>query len=171
MNKLIKAVHVVLLTSLALLSAPALAEQPSVVVSVRLSELVQKSPQFTAGQAQMRTEFERRKTELEAEGQRFQEELQRYKREGDTMAPDARATKEKDFNTRRIDLEYKQRQLAEDVQKRERELSLAMMTKIQEVIGLVAKERNATLVVQDPVWGAPGTDITADVLKRLQAQK
>jgi outer membrane protein len=46
-----------------------------------------------------------------------------------------------------------------------------MMTKIREVVYKVAQEKGVEVVIQDPVYAAPGIDITDEVLKRLQASK
>lgn len=141
------------------------------VASIRAAELVQKSPQFAAGQGQIKSEFEQRRTELEAEAKRLAEDLQKFKREADLMSSDARAQAEKALNTRKIDFEYKERKFREDFTKRDRELTEGMMGRIKEVVTQVASERGVDVVVQDPVYAAPGIDITDEVLKRLQAKK
>ena len=46
------------------------------------------------------------------------------------MISDARAKAEKDLQTRKIDFDYKQRQLGEDAQTRERELYDKLMCSI-----------------------------------------
>jgi outer membrane protein len=141
------------------------------IAVIRAAELVQGSPQFKAGQTQMKTEFEKRKSALEAEAKKLQDDVQKFKRESDVMSADARSKAEKDLNTRRIDFEYKQKQFQEDFQKRDRELGETMMTKIREVVYKVAQEKGVEVVIQDPVYAAPGIDITDEVLKRLQASK
>lgn len=159
----------ILFSLLALGLAQVAQAQTTGIATIRAAELVQSSPQYKAGQTQMKAEFERRKTDLEAEYKKLADDMQKFKREGDVMAPDARSKMEKDLNTRRIDFDYKQRQFTDDLQKRERELGEGMMVKIRDIIAKVAAERGAEVVIQDPVWAAPSTDITAEVLKRLQA--
>lgn len=147
--------------------APAYAELK--IVTIRAAEIVAASPQFKSSQAQMKTEFERRKTELETEARKFAEDSQKFRREADLMSSDARAKAEKELQTRRIDLDYKQRQFGEDFQKRDRELSESLMNSIKQVVVDVATSQGADLVVQDPVYAAPGIDVTDEVIKRLQA--
>lgn len=148
-------------------AAPVQAETK--IITIRAAELVQASPLFQAGQAQIKTEFERRKNELEAEARKLGEDAKKFQREADVMSSDARAKAEKDLGTRKIDFEYKQRQFGEDFQKRDRELSEKLMASIKQVVVAIAKEEGATLVVQDPVFAAPGIDVTDKVIKRLQA--
>lgn len=162
----------ILSTALALtfglvMSMPAVAEIK--IVTIRAAELVQASPQFRAGQAQMKTEFERRKGELEAEARKLGDDATKFKKEADVMTGDARAKVEKDLQTRKIDFDYKQRQFGEDFQKRDRELTEKLMNSIKQVVLEVAKEQNADLVLQDPIYAGPGVDVTDEVLKRLQA--
>ena len=163
-SKLIAAI-----SATAMLLIAGAAQADGKVGAIRAAELVQNSPQFKSGQAQMKSEFDKRKSDLEAEAKKLGEDLQKFKREQDVMSGEARSKAEKDLNTRKIDFDYKQRQFGEDFQKRDRELTESMMGKIKEVVVAVAKERGFDVVVQDPVYAVPAVDITDDVLKRLQS--
>lgn len=151
------------------LAGPAVAQGR--VATIRAAELVQQSPQFKAGADKMKIEFERRKNELEGDLKKFGEDVKNFQKQADLLSAGDRAKQEKDLNTRKIDLEYKQRQFQEDFQNRDRQLTTEMMTKIKGVIETVAKEKGIDIVVQDPVYASAAVDITADVLKRLQAAK
>jgi len=152
-----------------LLAAASAQAQSGKVATIRAAELVQNSPQFKSGQVQMKSEFDKRKSDLETEAKKLGEDLQKFKREQDVMSADARSKMEKDLNTRKIDFDYKQRQFGEDFQKRDRELTESMMARIKEVVVSVAKEKGVDVVLQDPVYATAGIDITDDVLKKLQA--
>jgi outer membrane protein len=119
----------------------------------------------------MKAEFDRRKSDLEAEGKKFQDDVKKYQKEGDAMSSADRAKTEKDLQSRQVDLQYKQRQFQEDLQNRDRQLTADMTSKIKTVIETVAKEKGIDLVVQDPVYASPAVDITTEVLKKLQAAK
>ena len=127
------------------------------ILTVRSNEIIQQSPQAKAAAEKMKAEFERRKNDLEAEYKRFAEDVKKFQQEADLISAADRAKREKDLNTRKIDLDYKQRQFQE------------LMVKIRGVISQIAKERGADLVITDAVYAADGIDITAEVLKRLQA--
>lgn len=152
---------------LLLVAAPASAELK--IVTIRAGELVQASPLFKSGQASIKAEFERRKGELETEARKLADDAKKFQREADVLSSDARAKAEKDLGTRKIDFEYKQRQFQEDFQKRDRDLSEKLMSSIKQVVVEIAKEQGADLVLQDPVYAAPGIDVTDQVVKRLQA--
>ncbi|MGB0954482.1 MAG: OmpH family outer membrane protein [Panacagrimonas sp.] len=160
-----------LLFAALLLSVSGLAAAEITIVSIRAAEIVQASPQFKSGQAQIKTEFEKRKADLESEAKKLAEDVKKFQREADVMSGDARAKMEKDLQTRKIDFDYKQRQFGEDFKKRDRELTETLMARIRTVVEAVAKERGADLVLQDPVYAAESIDVTAEVVKRLQDDK
>jgi outer membrane protein len=157
-------------TLAAMMFAAAASAQPK-IGTVRAQDLVQQSPQYQAAEARMKADFERRATELQSEGRQLQEDLRKFQQEADLMAPADRVQREKDLNTRQIDFGYKQRQFQEDVQNRERELFVELMTRIRDTIEKVARDQGLDLVLQDPIYASPGIDITDEILKRLQAER
>lgn len=138
------------------------------VATIRSSELVQGSPQFKTGQDKMRAEFERRAKDLEAEAKKLAEDIEGFKKEAELLSAADRAKKEKELNTRKIDFEYKGRQFQEERSNRERQLFGEMMGQIKKVIEGVAKEKGLSVVIENPVYADPSTDITDEVLKRLK---
>lgn len=156
----------VLAASATVAHAQALA--PKIAV-VRSADVVRDSAQFKAAESKMKAEFEKRKNDLEAQAKAFGDDVKAYQRDGDTLSADQRAKKEKDLNARQVDLQFAQRKFQEDLANRDRELTQDMMSKIKTVIVAISKEKGITLVVQDPVYSDDSIDITADVLKRLNA--
>ena len=160
------------LFALALISAPALAAAQGVKVgAIRTSDVVLQSPQFKAASEKMKAEFERRRNELESSAKKFQEDVEKFQKEADLLSAADRAKQENDLNTRRIDLGYQQRQLQEDVQNRDRELTEEMRGKIANVIEEVAKGGGYDLVVQDPAFASDAVDITDEVIAKLKTAK
>lgn len=158
----------VLAVSVSAAHAQALA--PKIAV-VRSADVVRDSAQFKAAESKMKGEFEKRKNDLEAQAKAFGDDVKAYQRDGDTLSADQRAKKEKDLNARQVDLQFAQRKFQEDLANRDRELTQDMMSKIKTVIVAISKEKGISLVVQDPVYSDDSIDITADVLKRLNAGK
>lgn len=158
----------VLAVSASAVHAQALA--PKIAV-VRSADVVRDSAQFKAAESKMKGEFEKRKNDLEAQAKAFGDDVKAYQRDGDTLSADQRAKKEKDLNARQVDLQFAQRKFQEDLANRDRELTQDMMSKIKTVIVAISKEKGISLVVQDPVYSDDSIDITADVLKRLNAGK
>ena len=152
---------------LSLTALPAAAELK--VGAVRSAEIADRAPQFKSMQAKMKAEFERRKNDLEADAKKLQDDARVFQKEADTLTATDRAAKEKSLTTRRIDLESKGRTLQEDAQKRQQELFMQSMGSIKTVIDALAKERGLDVIIENPVFVKPELDLTAEVLKRLQA--
>ena len=160
-----------LFAALALFAAATTAQAETKIVVVRSADVVRDSNQFKAAESKMKAEFEKRKTDLETQAKAFGDDVKNYQRDADTMSADQRAKKEKDLNARQVDINFAQKKFQEDLANRDRELTTDMMGKIKDVITAVAKEKGADIVVQDPVYSSATVDITADVLKRLNAGK
>jgi len=169
MRKAIRLLTAVTLACGALMATNAASAADTKILTIRAGEIVQQSPQFKAGADKIKAEFDRRRNEIEADAKKLAEDIKKFQKEADIMSGADRAKQEKDLNTRKIDFEYKQRQFQEDFTNRDRQLTTEMMTKIKAVITQVAKEKGADVVVQDPVYSSDAIDITAEVLKRLQA--
>lgn len=155
----------------AALALPLAAQAEVKIAAIKSNDLFLNSPQYKAGQDKMKQEFEKRGKDLETEAKKLQDDLKKFQKEADLLAGADRAKQEKDLNTRQIDFNYKQRQLQEDVQNRDRQLTQDMRAKIQDVIVAFAKEKGYDLVVQDPVYAVDAVDITDEVLKKLQPSK
>lgn len=146
-------------------SVPAYADVKIAVV--RGEEIIQKSPQAKAAEDKLKAEFDKRNADMEAQKKQWQDDMQRFQRDGDTMAPEQKSKMARDLDSRRVDLGYAQQKLQEDFQARYRELSAGVSGKIRDVILQVAKEKGYDLIVGDPVYASPAIDITDDVLRRL----
>jgi outer membrane protein len=157
------------LLALALFSATAVAQADTKILSVRYGELVRESAQYKAAETKMKAEFEKRGADLEAQRKAFAEDYKNYQRDADTLSADQRLKKEKDLKSRDADLSYAQRKFQEDLQTRDRELTQDMVGKIDVAIAQVAKEKGADLVIKDALVINPASDVTAEVLKRLNA--
>jgi outer membrane protein len=163
MRKLVAITGVIL----AVAALPALAELK--IGAVRSAELADKAPQFKAMQDQLKAQFDRRQNDLEAEAKKLQDDARSFQKEADTLASADRAKKEKDLTTRRIDLESKGRQMQEDFNQARQEQFAKTMGTVKNVIDAVARDKGLDLIIENPVYAKPEIDITADVLKRLQA--
>ncbi|MCI0749536.1 MAG: OmpH family outer membrane protein [Nevskiales bacterium] len=149
----------------ALAATPASAETK--MAAIRSRSLLFESPQYKAASEKMKSEFEARGKALDAERQSLEDDFKKAQREADAMSPQQRGNTEKEIGTRKLDLDTKQRRLAEQMQAREQELTRELQAAITQAIAEVAKERGLDLVLQDPVYAVPAMDITDEVLKRL----
>lgn len=152
-----------------LLSTAVMAQ--SRVAVINSAKLLTESPQYQEAGNAMKKEFQKRASELEEDARALADEMAKFKKDAEIMSSSERAKREKDLNTRRIDISYAERKLKEDVAVRERELTQGLMKEFQAVIEKVALENKYDLVLQDPVYAAKGVDITETVLERLKKKR
>lgn len=162
--------RIALLVLAGMLTSHAVMAQTRVAV-INSARLLTESPQYQAAGEAMKKEFQARADALEQEGRTLQADMEKFKKDAEIMSAAERAKREKDLNTRRIDISYNQRKLKEDVGARERELTQGLMQEFQAVIEKVAVEGKYDLVLQDPVYAAKGADITDTILERLKKKR
>ncbi|MGH8461795.1 MAG: OmpH family outer membrane protein [Stenotrophobium sp.] len=167
MNHLSKALIGAAAGAALLMSGAAMADVK--IATINLDDIVLQSPQYKDGQDKMKAEFGKRQSDLATDAKKFQDDVKNFQKNGDLMSAADKAKTEKDLGTRQVDLSYRQHQLQEDFQTRDKQLTSDMMNQIKAIIVKVAKDKNYDVVLQDPVYATPAVDISAEVLKRLQA--
>jgi outer membrane protein len=151
----------------AALSAPAVAQSKVAVIST--PALLRDAPQVQAAGVKFKAEFQKREDELKAEGKKLDDDINRFRREADTMSPQQRTSTQNDLNTRKTNFDIKQRAFAEQAQARNNELQGDIVEKINQAIVEVAKEKGLDIVIKDPAFANESLDITSEVLKKLTA--
>ncbi|MGH8442110.1 MAG: OmpH family outer membrane protein [Nevskiaceae bacterium] len=154
----------------AALAVPAAAADLKVGV-IYESTMLRDAPQLKVAQEKIKSEFQKREDDMKADARKFQEDVKKYQRDGDTMSAQQRADTEKSLNTRRIDLELKQRTFGEEVQNRNAELQRDLIAQLNWAIREVASDKGLDLVVRDPAFAGAALDITADVVHKLSTPK
>lgn len=162
--------RIALISLAALLTSTAALAQSRIAV-INSARLLTESPQYQAAGESMQKEFQKRAEELQSQARALATEFEKFKKDAEIMSSAERAKREKDLNTRRIDISYAERKLKEDVTVRERELTQKLMGEFQKVIEKVATEGKYDVVLQDPVYAAKSADITETVLERLKKAK
>lgn len=140
------------------------------IAVIRSSVVVQNSPQYQAAESSIKSEFEKRKTALDAKAKKLASDVQAYKKNADVMTSDDRQKKENDLLTRQNDLKYQENKFQQDFQKRDREMTQNLMSRLKDVITKIAKKDGYDLVLQNPVYAVPSMDITDEVLKQLKKE-
>lgn len=146
-------------------AAPAAAETRIAVINI--AQLLREAPQVQSADARFKGEFQKREDEIKSEGKKLEDDIGRFRREADAMSPTQRTSTQNDLNTRRTNIELKQRQFAEQAQARNGELQREVLEQVNRAIVEVAKEKGIDIVVRDPAYAADAFDITGEVLKKL----
>ncbi|WP_295687043.1 OmpH family outer membrane protein [uncultured Nevskia sp.] len=154
--------------ALAVFAVPTMAVAADAKVAVvRFDDAVRASPQYKVADQKMTAEFQKRKSDLEAQSKQFESDVEKFKRDRVTVSPDAAAKTEKDLAARQVDLSQAGRKFQEDAQTRQRELTNEVVSKVRDAVVAVAKEKSLDVVVADPVFANTSFDITDDVVKKL----
>jgi outer membrane protein len=165
MRTIVFALAAVLLSAVAV---PASAEVKIAVV--RLAVLLNdEGPLVGSAGAKFKGEFQKREDDLRAEEKRLGDDIGRFRREADTMSPQQRTTAQNDLNTRKTNLEVKQRQFAEQAQQRQSELRRNLLEQVERAIAEVAKEKGLDIVLPEAAYASAAYDITPDVMKKLSS--
>ena len=122
----------ILTLMLSLMTTLALAQSRVAVISSQ--RLLTESPQYAEAGEAMKKEFQSRADALEKEARALAEDMAKFKKDAEIMSGTERAAREKELNTRRIDISYSERKLKEDVAIRERELTQRLMQQFQEAV-------------------------------------
>jgi outer membrane protein len=162
-----KLILIAVLSSAALAAATGASAAELKVGAVRGQDLVVQSPLFKSMQDKLKGEFEKRQKDFETEAKKFEEDVAKFKKEEGLVSAEQHSKTEKELGSRQVDLNYKQRQLQEDAQKRQTELMQELQGKVKEAINALAKEKSYDLIVLDPVFATDAVDVTDEVLKKL----
>lgn len=154
-----------LVAMLSLGAGAAMAETKIAVI--RGPDLMRSSSLEKDANAKLSAEFGKRRSDLEAQQQKFQDDVAKYQRDHDTMSPDQQGKTEKDLNGRKIDIGHAAQQLQQDLDNRKMQLTMDIQNRVQAAVQQVAKEKGYDLVIDNAIYAAPGLDITDEVVKRL----
>ncbi|MBU3693712.1 MAG: OmpH family outer membrane protein [Rhodocyclaceae bacterium] len=118
----------------------------------------------------MEKEFESRVQELQKMEKQAKDLQTRIEKDGVTMSDSERQSKERELGALTRELQRKNRELQEDVNRRRNEELSGMLDQINKVIRKLAEAEKFDLIVQDAVYRSPRVDITDKVLKALAAE-
>ncbi|HAU5566229.1 OmpH family outer membrane protein [Erwinia sp. S63] len=153
------------------LAASAGAQAADKIAVVNLSQVFQQSPQRAAVAKQLEGEFSSRASDLQAQQQKIQGEIQDLQRNASTMKASDRTKKEKQIASERAAFEQKAQAFDKDNQTRQMQERNKLLAKIQTAVQSVAKSDGYDLVLDSQAVlysSADAKDITADVVKQVK---
>jgi len=149
-------------------TAPAAAETK---IGVLDPAQLSRAPEFKAAEARLTSEFQKRQDEINNERKKLDDDIGRFRRERDTMSSTQRTNAENDLNTRTNSFDLKQRQFADDVQRRRLEIQRDVNGRLQRAIKEVAKEKGLDLIIENAAYFALALDVTPAVMAKLAAME
>ncbi|QDK45097.1 OmpH family outer membrane protein [Bdellovibrio sp. ZAP7] len=168
MRKMIIAATVFMMT------VAAQAAENSKVGFVDMQKAIQATSAGKKAKAELETEFNKKKKDLEkkeADLKKMGEDLEKKK---SVLSEDALGKKQAEFQEEMIKYRDIVGKSQMEIQKKERELTAPILTKMKTVIGKLAKDKGYTLVLennQGVLYSTPDSDLTDEVIKAYEKEK
>jgi Skp family chaperone for outer membrane proteins len=149
--------------------APAASSTPRIAY-ISAQRIVEGSPDAKAEFARLQTMQQQKATALRAQQQTLEATRQQL---AQTADGGGRIQLQQQEVQQRTDLERATAQAQADLQTLQREVNTALQTKVRAVVDDLVKGQNIQVVLNGEaavIWAAPGTDLTAAVIARLNAK-
>jgi outer membrane protein len=150
--------------------APASAQEAR-IAAVNSDRILRESAAAKAAQTKLEAEFSKRDKALQDMAARLKTMSDAMDKNGATMSPTDRASKQRDLSQLDQDFQRKQREFREDLNQRRNEELAGVLDRANKVIKQIAEQQHYDLIVQEAVYVSPRIDITDQVLKALAANQ
>ena len=157
---------VLLLLALALCAPSAHAESYKIGV-IHIERILRDSAPARAALAKIEEEFKARDAAIAAKEQDVRAAAAQYEKDKAGLAPEERASRERDLEARTRDVERQRQQFAEDLRARQFEELDKLKERLDQVLTKLAKDEGYDLILQSALWVGKSVDITDEVIKAL----
>ena len=137
---------------------------------VNTERIMRESAPADRVKKKMEKEFESRVQELQKMEKQAKELQTRIEKDGVTMSESDRQAKERELGALTRELQRKNRELQEDLNRRRNEELSGLLDQINKVIKKMAETEKYDLILQDAVYHSPRIDMTDKVLKALAGE-
>lgn len=155
---------------ISLLMLPAIASAETKVGVIDTNYIMAKTPERETVKQTLQKEFEGRKSQLEREFKKLEEDRTNYVNNAKTMSESQRTAKERDLKKRSSDFKLKEEAYTEDFKRRTQEEMKNLGSKLQQAVEAVAKRGSYDLLVDRravPYIGPGVQDVSEQVLQEL----
>lgn len=143
------------------------------VAYVVLQRIANESAEGKTASTRIQGLQQKRTTELQEKNKALQALQQKIEKEAGVMSTQAQGDLQKQLERQQTDLQRAQQDAEKELQELQAQLQQEFTRRIEPVLAQVGQEKGLHLIFNGPdsglVWGDPGIDITADVIKRLDA--
>jgi len=140
---------------------------------VNIQRIANESSEGKAATARINTLVQRKQAEGADRTKQLQAAQQKLEAGGSVLSDNARAQLQKEIDRLTIDIQRFNEDAQEEVTALQNEAQGEFQAKLIPIIQAVAREKNLLAVFSAAdsgvVWGEPGLDISADVIKRFDA--
>ena len=168
MKKLLRSAGMVLVPALALLSAPAFADDFRIGF-VNPDRVLREAQPAKAAQAKLEAEFSKREKDLTGQGEALKSASEKFEREAPTLSESQRASRQRALIEQDRDFQRKRREFQEDLNTRKNEELQQVYERANRVVKQVAESEKYDAILQEAIYINPKHDITDKVIKALNA--
>jgi len=153
-----------------LMMLPALASAEMKVAVIDTNYIMANSPERDTVRQTLSKEFEGRKSQLEREFKKLEDDRTAYMNNAKTMSETQRTTTERDLKKRASDFKLKEDAYKEDFQRRTQQEMREVGKKLQDAVEKIAKQGGYDMLVDRravPYMGPKVTDVSDQVLQEM----
>ena len=143
------------------------------IAYINIQRIANESAEGKAATAKVQALNQKKVVELNEKNKLMQADQQKLQAGGTVMSDAARGELEKKIERQRVDIDRYTQDAQQEVQELQQNLQNEFQRKLMPIVQQVAQEKGLHLLfsVVDSglVWGDPGLDVTADVIKRFDS--
>jgi len=163
-------------------TAPAPAPQPPApfpqgakIAYVDFQRIAQESSEGKSSAQKINALIQKKQTEGTDKSKKLQADQAKLQQTGSVMSDAARSQLEKDIERQQVEGQRFQQDAQAEINELQTELNAEFQKKLLPVLQQVAQERGLQLLLSRGdagiIWGDPGLDLSADVIKKLDGSK
>jgi len=154
----------------ALISSPATA-QDTKIGAVNVEKILRESNTAKSVSAKLEQEFSKRERELRSSADTFRAAIEKFEKEGPTMAEGPRTARQRQLSEQERDLQRRQRDFQEELNLRRNEALQQVIEKLNRIVRQIAESDKYDLIVSEAYYINPRVDITDKVMSALDSAK
>lgn len=145
------------------------------IAFIDLQRVADESSVGKAAMAQIKVLSDKKVAEIQSLQTQQNSLEQKRQTSSSVMTPQALQQTDKDIERLKLDIQYKQSAAQKEVEDLQGELMGDFVQKVAPIVDAYAKEKGLLAVMSvdrqagNPFWAAPGMEISADIIKRLDA--
>lgn len=164
------------LTALLILPALAMAKDEGFKVGyIDMQKAIQATSTGKTAKAQLEKDFNKRKKELESMQKDLEQMSKDLEKKAAVLSEDVRSEKQAELQKEMLKYQKAMNQSQLEIQKKERDLTLPILKKLQQVIQEIANEKGYSMVLekseQSVLWAKKEIDLTDEVVKKYEKSK
>jgi outer membrane protein len=155
----------------ATLFSPALSAEELKVGYINTDQVFRESSAAVAAQNRLQQEFSKREKELVDLSNSLKADADKFDRDAPTLSDSQRSARQRQLVDQDRELQRKKQEFQEDVKNRKNDEFKIILDKTNKVIKQMAESEKYDILLQQVVYINPKLDITAKVIKALNAAK